>query len=292
MAIIGIWGQPGCPHNELARLIADEWNVELVTETALQQWMVAEGSREGTHRRWLDTAKFVFERFAGDHAHVVACFAGVEAVIRELDGALRVFVIAAESVRVKQLIVAGLSRMQAKSRLRSIASAEAEIRKRRFGQKTAALTWFDFVLNTEHMDLPTMADLLLAAAERGSSRSKLAERTDCRVPARTVFGHPSEQAFADLLDFCGISWQYEPKSFPLEWDKDGEVSEAFTPDFYLPDYDLYIELTTMKQANVTKKNRKIRRLRAIYPHVNIEIFYKKDVQEFVLKRRLPDRLWP
>jgi hypoxanthine phosphoribosyltransferase len=104
------------------------------------------------------------------------------------------------------------------------------------------------------------------------------------------FGHPSEQVFANLLDFYRIAWDYEPRSFALQWDKDGKVLEAFTPDFYLPEFDLYVELTTMKQANVTKKNRKIRLLRAIYPHVNIQVFYQKDVRDLVIKYGLPERL--
>jgi hypoxanthine phosphoribosyltransferase len=104
------------------------------------------------------------------------------------------------------------------------------------------------------------------------------------------FGHPSEEVFANLLDFYRIAWDYEPRSFPLQWDKDGKVMEAFTPDFYLPEFDLYVELTTMKQVHVTKKNRKIRLLRTIYPHVNIQVFYQKDIQDLVIKYGLPERL--
>jgi hypothetical protein len=104
------------------------------------------------------------------------------------------------------------------------------------------------------------------------------------------FGHPSEEVFANLLDFYRIAWDYEPRSFPLQWDKDGKVLEAFTPDFYLPEFDLYVELTTMKQVHVTKKNRKIRLLRTIYPHVNIQVFYQKDIQDLVIKYGLPERL--
>ena len=81
-----------------------------------------------------------------------------------------------------------------------------------------------------------------------------------------------------------------PAASRLQWDKDGKVLEAFTPDFYLPEFDLYVELTTMKQAHVTRKNRKIRLLRAIYPHVNIQVFYQKDVQDLVIKYGLPERL--
>lgn len=113
---------------------------------------------------------------------------------------------------------------------------------------------------------------------------------DRAEPVRSEFGHPTEEIFARLLDFYRIEWQYEPKSFPLQWDKDGRVIEAFTPDFYLPESDLYIELTTMKQALVTRKNRKIRLLRTIYPHVNIQVFYQKDVQDLILKYGAADRV--
>ena len=95
--------------------------------------------------------------------------------------------------------------------------------------------------------------------------------------------HPSEELFANLLDFYGIPWEFEPRSFPLQWDAAGRVTEAFTPDFYLPEFDLYIELTTMKQALVTKKNRKVKRLKSIYPHIRIQVFYQRDLQDLVTK---------
>ena len=78
------------------------------------------------------------------------------------------------------------------------------------------------------------------------------------------FAHQAEADFAELLNFYRIPWLYEPTSFAIEWDGDA-VTEMFTPDFYLPDQDLYIELTTMKQSLVTKKNRKVRLLRELYP---------------------------
>lgn len=57
----------------------------------------------------------------------------------------------------------------------------------------------------------------------------------------------------------------------------------FTPDFYLPDFDLYIELTTMSQKLVTKKNRKIRKLKELFPGINIRIFYQRDFRNLILK---------
>jgi hypothetical protein len=97
------------------------------------------------------------------------------------------------------------------------------------------------------------------------------------------FAHRSEAEFARILDFYGIRWQYEPRTFPLEWDDRGHVIESFNPDFYLPEYDLFIELTTLKQSLVTRKNRKLRRLRELYPGVNIKIFYGRDFRQLLLK---------
>jgi len=97
------------------------------------------------------------------------------------------------------------------------------------------------------------------------------------------FAHPSERECAKILDFYQIPWQYEPTTFPIEWDKKGNVIQSFAPDFFLPEQNLFIELTTMSQRLVTKKNRKIRRLRELYPHVNIKIFYQRDFKNLLIK---------
>jgi hypothetical protein len=86
-----------------------------------------------------------------------------------------------------------------------------------------------------------------------------------------------------LLDFYGIAWEYEPQTFVLEEDGDGNPVQAFSPDFYLPAYDLFIEITTLNQKLVTKKNRKVRRLRERYPHVKIKIFYQRDYLHLLAK---------
>jgi hypothetical protein len=106
---------------------------------------------------------------------------------------------------------------------------------------------------------------------------------------RKMFAHASEEMFANLLDFYRIAWEYEPRTFPIQQGPDGAVLEAFTPDFYLPEYDLYVELTTMKQSLVTKKNRKVRLLREQYPHLNVQIFYQKDFENLIFKYGLARR---
>jgi hypothetical protein len=102
------------------------------------------------------------------------------------------------------------------------------------------------------------------------------------------FAHASERQFARLLDFYQIEWRYEPTSFDLAWDGDGNAIQRFTPDFYLPAYDLYIEITTLNQRLVTKKNRKVRMLRERYPEVSCKIFYQRDYLSLVMKYGLDD----
>jgi hypoxanthine phosphoribosyltransferase len=86
-----------------------------------------------------------------------------------------------------------------------------------------------------------------------------------------------------ILDFYQVRWEYEPRTFPILWNLDGAVVESFSPDFYLPELDLYLELTTLKQSLVRKKNRKLRRLRELYPDVRIKLFYAKDFKQLLLK---------
>lgn len=88
---------------------------------------------------------------------------------------------------------------------------------------------------------------------------------------------------ARILDFYDVRWEYEPTTFPILWNLDGEVLESFAPDFYLPELESFLEMTTLKQHLVRKKNRKLRRLRELYPDVRIKLFYARDFRAMMLK---------
>ena len=103
----------------------------------------------------------------------------------------------------------------------------------------------------------------------------------------SIFANESEQEFARILDFYKIRWDYEPTTFPIAWDEEGYVRESFTPDFFLPDYGVFIELTTMKQSLVTKKNRKVRLFEQHYPDIPIKLFYGKDYKALLAKFGIP-----
>jgi hypoxanthine phosphoribosyltransferase len=113
-------------------------------------------------------------------------------------------------------------------------------------------------------------------------------------PARSIssdhpqYSHPAEELFARILDFYGVEWHYEPTTFPLEWDEQGRVTEAFSPDFYLPGQDLYIELTTLRPQLATFKNRRLRRMQELYPQVHVKLLKRRELRAMLVKYGLVD----
>jgi hypothetical protein len=126
-----------------------------------------------------------------------------------------------------------------------------------------------------------MSKDLLEIKENLNKNNKLGERY--KSSENIKFAHDSEKEFSKILDFYRIKWEYEPKTFILKIDKKGNPGISFTPDFYLPDLDLYIELTTLNQKLVTKKNYKIKKIKELYPDINIKLFYKKDYNSLLFK---------
>jgi hypothetical protein len=262
-------------------------------------------------KAWASLATSVLARVATAH-HIVYCAAGGELQAHDFPGMLRVHVVAPENARIGNIMLdCRLERPAARARLLELEAAGRAVRKARFGKTRATADLFDLVLNAESIDSERMAELIgrtaaaLALAERGflsaAAEAQLQFQMRLRlarygiVPPdkitlrRKVFANASEELFANLLDFYRIAWEYEPRSFAVQYDREGNAAESFTPDFYLPEFDLYVELTTMKQSLVTRKNRKVRLLRELYPHVNIQVFYLKDFENLIFKYGLTGR---
>lgn len=173
-----------------------------------------------------------------------------------------------------------------------------------FGYNWLDLDLYHLVVNTGILGLEEAVDLVVNAArnksktadfpvlslndssqEQGLLNSQVQDATG-NAPS---FAHPSEEEFARMLDFYQIKWLYEPKTFPLEWDSEGNITVAFSPDFYLPEQDLYVELTTQKQKLVWKKNKKVRRLKEIYPQIKIKIIYGRDYRGLLQKYGIEEK---
>jgi len=314
MALITLSGAPGCQTEEVARICAQRLRFELITESRLRAMMDAEFGESFPipDRAYRHVVASMLARLAVDHHVVAAAGQGSEVLFKHFPGALRVQITAPESRRLGSLMIDfQIERPAALELLHKLEEDEKADRKRKFGRSASRLSDFDISLSEEFLDCEQMAaiiesvvasmglvehGLLPAGAEaqlQFQIRLQLA-RYGIAPPGkmslkRAAFMHPSEEIFANLLDFYRIAWEYEPRSFPVQWGKDGKPLESFTPDFYLPEVDLYVELTTMKQAHVTKKNRKVKLLRTIYPHINIQVFYQKDFQNLIFKYGLADR---
>ncbi len=126
-----------------------------------------------------------------------------------------------------------------------------------------------------------MARNVLRVRRNSTKNNKL--ELEFKNAENIIFAHESEKEFAKILDFYRIKWEYEPKTFTLEWDENDIPLISFTPDFYLAELDLYIELTTLNQKLVTKKNWKIKKVRELYPEINVKLFYKKDYNSLLFK---------
>lgn len=307
MAIVTISAQPGLRADEIAREVATRLGFELVTQAQVESLYESEfGQSSGiAPRGYADILTCILARLAAQHDFVF-CGGGGEYLFPGLAGVLRVGVVAPVSVRAGALMVEqGSEQPAAVAALRQLERGQAEWTRARFRRGSVSKMAFDVTLNSERWEASAMAEAIVAAAralgiDRAGVLSAIAERqlqfearlrlaklgisipSAVSLPARK-FAHPSEEIFANLLDFYRIPWEYEPRRFPILWDEQGRVLESVTPDFYLSEFDLYVELTTMKQSLVTKKNRKIKRLRELYPEINVQVFYQKDFENLVFK---------
>jgi|SRR5579864_649937 len=313
MGLIAISGQPGCRFEEVARITAQRLGFEMVTASRIAGLVEQEFAPLQTvpNKAYLDLVASIVARLATEH-HMVVCGDSLELLAKLLPGMLRVHIVAPDSVRVGNIMLdERLERSAARQAIRELENRQRAERKQRFGQSGLPAHLFDLILNAEQLESEQIAELIVNTAQssglidRGflSAAAEAQLQFRCRlrlskhgiVPPdkvalpRKSFAHPSEEIFANLLDFYRIAWDYEPRSFPIQWDREGKVSEAFTPDFYLQEFDLYVELTTMKQSLVTKKNRKVKLLRELYPHVNIQVFYQKDFENLIFKYGLAER---
>jgi cytidylate kinase len=313
MALIAVSGHPGCRFEEVARFSSQRLGFELLTQARVRGLAREEfgESAEIPDRAYPSLVTSILARLATEH-HVVYCAVGGEVQARHFPGMLRVHVVAPETVRIGNVMLDHrLDRPAARKLLLEMEALDRADRKAKFGKTKATAELFDLVLNSEVLNAEQMAGLIETAVnsaglkERGylspAAEAQLQFQMRFRlsrygiVPPgnitlrKKMFANSSEEIFANLLDFYRIAWEYEPKSFPVQYDADGSVLESFTPDFYLPEFDLYVELTTMKQSLVTRKNRKVRLLRELYPHLNIQVFYQKDFENLVFKYGLSER---
>lgn len=302
MPIITISRQDGSYGDEIAEQLAARLSMELVSrKTVIDGWIAQDASKYHLHMLEVSPKFYLTEYKDGmtfqeyielklkemaETSSMVVVGMGGQGIFREHPQALRVRIIASEQTRnfrIRQKY--GITEDEAQSLIE-----QSDKRHRKYLHTLYQVEWddalaYDLVLNTDHLSVEQCADLIAWHAELNPQRHT-GDQNEAAAAGKVSavhFKHPAEEEFARILDMYGIEWEYEPRTFPVQWDAEGNVTMAFSPDFYLTKFDTYIEITTMDQKYVTTKNKKVKRLRELYPGININIVYKKDFHT-LLKR--------
>lgn len=304
MTVITVSRQFGAGGELLARTLAEELGFLLVdrrriaaalTELGLPPQLVRfdetapRAEQLEKKRRFYVTALHEYLMDLAADNSIVLLGRGGQFLFRDRRDAFHIFVQAPFAQRVEW--VSQIYGLEEKAAARLV--REQEQRKKRyirsaFGHSWVDLSLYDLILNTAKLTPQGAVRTALFALSRFSEPTQQ-QLAPAAVPGileprkSGPFMHESETEFARVLDFYSISWQYEPRTFPLQWDSEGNVVEAFTPDFFLPDQDIYVELTTQRQKLVWKKNKKMRRLKELYPEINAKIVYGKDYSSLLKK---------
>ncbi len=313
MGIITISREFGSGGETVARLVAEKTGFLLVNKETITEGLarygienpvpplekvIAEEENEETARRYIEAMHDLIYDLAIRHSLVILGRGG-SILFGDYPPALHVRIIAQFTRRVKRVMK--IYDINAETAVKLVKEQDND--KRCYYRQVFDVNWtnlrpYDLVINTEKMILEDAADIIIAAyrthaepreVRDGPNGIEFEERifTTPGEEEEEKFMHPSEEEFAHMLDFYRIHWEYEPRTFLLEWDSEGNVLEAFSPDFYLPDQDLYIELTTQKPKQAWKKNRKIRRMKELYPDISVRLIDKRGF-ESLLKKHHPD----
>ncbi|MDD4095002.1 MAG: cytidylate kinase family protein [Oscillospiraceae bacterium] len=298
MAIITISRQMGSLGDEVAEALSSKLNWELITRKHLidrffadvtdaqQKHMLNESAKYyltelkgyGTYRDLLEQSLF---DLAGSQPMILVGF-GSQVIFADDPQAVHVRIIAPEWTRLSRVRKQFHVSEEDAEQILSVADKKHKrFVSTVFGADLTDSSHYHITLNTAGVSVDECVTAIIALQQehellyRIRSESDEAETIDhmADVP---VFHNPSEAEFARILDMYQIEWKYEPKTFPVEWDAEGNITLAFSPDFYLTKFDTYLELTTMSQKYVTEKNKKLKKVRELYPGTNIKIVYKKD----------------
>ncbi|MCR4669587.1 MAG: cytidylate kinase family protein [Saccharofermentans sp.] len=307
MAIITISRQSGSLGDEIAAYISSKLGCEIISRQYALDHFFGELS-EGTVERLNESAKFFVGNIPGQDItfrdklvneirmkassseNLVILGLGGCVILRGYPKAVHVRVTAEEHSRIAATASKyGIGTEDARE---VVAIGDRKHKKfvtTVFGAELTSPELFDITVNTDRMSVEEAGAGIVELARKHDLRMGITDSTKKSMASDhqkriVAFKNPTEEEFARVLDMYNIEWMYEPKTFPVEWDAEGNVTSALSPDFYLPKFNLYLELTTMEQKYVTRKNKKVRLVRELYPGTNVRIVYKKDFT--VLAERL------
>lgn len=308
MAIVTISRQIGSGGDEVAARLAEELRFTLVDHTLLVQLLNAQDvsksdvdmldeeecvetrQQREQDRVYVDLVPALIADLASKE-DLVMLGRGGQCIFQGCPNALKVRVVAGAKERARRLMAErGIEEQSAARLVEESDEARRRFIRYHYGEDVDDAVHYDLVVNTDRLSVGTVTRLVQAAVELTDLMGKGREiKRWLETVEPHFFAHPSEAEFAKVLDFYRIRWEYEPRTFPIAWDETGRTTEAFSPDFYLVDFDLFIELTTLKQSLVTEKNRKIRRFRELYPEMKLKVYYGRDYRNLLAKYGLAQK---
>ncbi len=302
MTILTISRQMGSLGDEVAETLSRRFGWELITREKLISMFFDPVTKPHDRHMLAESAKFYLTQcqndmtyldflikslheFARDRSAVLVGFGSQRIFANDRD-AICVRIIAPEETRITR--VKRQYHLSTENAAKILNTAEKKHKRfvsTLYGCDLTDPTLYDLTLNTADLSPDECVAAIAALVREREAHRQMESQTELTEavmnPTDRALKNPAEIEFAKILDMYQIEWKYEPKTFPIEWDAEGNVILAFSPDFYLPQFDTFIELTTMNQRYVTTKNRKAKKLRELYPGTNIRIVYKKDFQSLV-----------
>lgn len=248
--------------------------------------------RDGQEISYLNYLKDVLPTYAASHPGVWLGF-GADQFLRDEMDVTHIRIIASEESRLRRLSDnEKLMQEQATMMLRSQDRIDYRYLMTLFGENVADPLLYDLIINTDQLSLLASSNAIVAAwkdifARKQTLMEDKSKPIDLNPSEIPRLKNDAEIEVARLLDRYGVEWRYEPKTYPVEWDDDGRVTMAFSPDFYLTEFDTYLELTTMDQRYVTTKNKKARKAKELYG-VNVKIVYRKDFEDIIARREFEE----
>lgn len=312
MTVISISSQIGSLGSNIAGRLSSKRNCVVINRDYVMAYIFT-GINEGQRSRLDESAKFYLSSFRDGKTYKEILLDGIadicdrsssnntDVIILGLAGnfLLNELNIDHVSIRVIDSEINRKRRISKRYNMNEVASSETVVvgdrRSKRFvnilfEKDINEMEAYDILINSGKVTEDEGIALIEAFIEARALRKGIEAETTSNDSMNhqkesVVFKNSTEEEFAAILDAYGIEWVYEPKTFPIEWDVTGNIKSAFAPDFYLPRFDMYLELTTMDQKYVTKKNKKLRKVKELYPGTNIRIVYKRDFEELVERLR-------
>ncbi len=301
MFFITVSRQTGSLGDEITQLLSKRLGLDVIThDFVMTKWlpevatahdlrMLAESPGYYLNRcsTGISFAEYIRARLEEiiEKQSVIILGLGAQLIFSAHPNALHVRIIASHAVRMARVLQTHRLEKHDAERFLEL----SDRKHRRYINTIYGKDWSDpglyhITLNTDHLGIEESVSLLAYMAEiRKAAIAQPVKPQDIELTKPRSFKHQSEEEFSKILDMYNIKWEYEPRTFPIEWDAEGNITKAFSPDFYLPDFDTYIEITTMEQKYVAEKKKKVHRLKELYPGTNINIVFKNDFYS-LLKR--------